>query len=83
MNAIFGTAEWTLANVTVDETVKNILCNFNLHETVICDDRYAAWADNVVKQLTEEKILPLPEIIFHFAIKKIMFTLVFLAGKME
>lgn len=36
-----------------------------------------------MKQLTEEKILPLPEIIFHFAVKKIIITLVFVAGKME
>ena len=32
-------------------TIKNILVNFILHETIICDDRDPPWINNKIKKI--------------------------------
>ena len=38
-----------------NQTTKNILCNFTLHETVTSDDRDPPWISSKIKGLIQEK----------------------------
>ena len=38
-----------------NETILNIVRNFILHETVLCDDRDPPWFNNKIKSLIQEK----------------------------
>ena len=38
-----------------NQTTKNILCNFTLHETVTSDDRDPPWINSKIKGLIQEK----------------------------
>ena len=37
-----------------NQTIKNILCNFILHETVTCDHRDPQWINSKIKALIQE-----------------------------
>ena len=50
--------EKSFRNLRIDEmvylfnkTIKNILSNYILHETIPCDDRDPRWINNKIKQL--------------------------------
>ena len=38
-----------------NETISNVLNNYILHETIICDDQDPAWINNKVKKAIQEK----------------------------
>ena len=39
----------------LNQTIKNILCNFMPHETVTCDDRDPQWITSKIKGLIQKK----------------------------
>ena len=38
----------------INQTIKNIFCNFTPHETVTCDDRDSPWINSKIKYLMQE-----------------------------
>ena len=38
-----------------NRTIKNILCNFILHETIACDDKDPPWINSSIRRLVQDK----------------------------
>ena len=47
----------------INQTIKNIFCNFTQHETVTCDDRDSPWINSKIKYLMQEMNIA-PEVLF-------------------